>query len=257
MTQTANIFHVECTSCQTSFPVDPAKVPEGGVLARCSECSGVFRVEVPESADALMAPSSGWEPEAPATESPPTPAHEPFSVDTLEMPSAAADTGIPVDEAPVEADPLDFSSIDLPAAEASEPAALDPEPPVMETETPAADFTPPVVETEPPAADFTSPVVETELPAAQPVPATPVFGRRDPKEKARRLARVLVSDMITYNADRHAQALAGGTIEGDFEDEIKKSWAEYVDQVGEELAESTPFFTDALNEILAPGQNLF
>jgi hypothetical protein len=83
------------------------------------------------------------------------------------------------------------------------------------------------------------------------------FGRRDPHDKARRLARVLVSDMITYNPDRHDQARHNGSVRQDFEDEIQKSWAEYVEQVGPDLAESTDYWRDALNEILAGGEPLF
>jgi hypothetical protein len=95
-------------------------------------------------------------------------------------------------------------------------------------------------------------------PEAAAVPAKAFsFGKRDPHEKASRLARVLVSDIITYNAERHQRALDGGTLKADFEDEIKKSWGEYVDQVGKELAESTKYFNDALNEILARGQQVF
>ena len=42
-----------------------------------------------------------------------------------------------------------------------------------------------------------------------------------------------------------------------FAEEIKKSYEEYVMQVGEEIAKSTPHFKDALNEILAGGQSIF
>ena len=42
-----------------------------------------------------------------------------------------------------------------------------------------------------------------------------------------------------------------------FEDEIKKSWEEYSDQVGREVAESTGYFKEALNEILAGGRQIF
>lgn len=42
-----------------------------------------------------------------------------------------------------------------------------------------------------------------------------------------------------------------------FKEEIKKSFEEYQDQVGKEFANSTPHFTDALNEILAKGQKVF
>ncbi len=83
------------------------------------------------------------------------------------------------------------------------------------------------------------------------------FGKRDPQDKARRLARVLVSDIITYNPERHQRALEHGTLHSDFEDEIRKSWAEYVEQVGREIAESTPYWFDALNEILARGEAVF
>ena len=83
------------------------------------------------------------------------------------------------------------------------------------------------------------------------------FGRRDPHDKARRLARVLVSDMITYNPERHVEARRNGSIRTDFEEEIEKSWAEYVEQIGPEIAESTDYWRDALNEILAEGESLF
>jgi len=83
------------------------------------------------------------------------------------------------------------------------------------------------------------------------------FLARDPKQKARRLARALVSDMIVYQPEKRQQALATGTIKDAFSDEIKKSWEEYVQQVGEELANSTGYFTEALNEILAGGQQVF
>jgi hypothetical protein len=83
------------------------------------------------------------------------------------------------------------------------------------------------------------------------------FGRRDPHDKARRLARVLVSDMIMYNPDRHSRAIAARSLREDFEDEIRKSWEEYVEQVGEELARGTSYFDDALNDILAGGERVF
>jgi hypothetical protein len=79
----------------------------------------------------------------------------------------------------------------------------------------------------------------------------------DPNAKARRLARALVSDIVTYHPERRDQALANGTLKREFLEEIKKSWEEYVGQVGTESARSTPHFRDALNEILAKGQALF
>jgi predicted Zn finger-like uncharacterized protein len=83
------------------------------------------------------------------------------------------------------------------------------------------------------------------------------FGRRDPKDRARRLARVLVSDMITYHPARYEEALENDSLRELFAEEVDKSWREFVDQVGEEMAESTDYFVDALNEILARGRALY
>ena len=63
--------------------------------------------------------------------------------------------------------------------------------------------------------------------------------------------------MIVYQPDKRQQAMSEGNLKEAFDEEIKKSWEEYVEQVGQELAASTDFFTEALNEILAGGQQVF
>jgi hypothetical protein len=83
------------------------------------------------------------------------------------------------------------------------------------------------------------------------------FLANDPSQKARRLARALVSDMVVYHPAKRREALGAGNLKEAFDEEIAKSWEEYVEQVGRELAESTPHFRDALNEILADGRQLF
>jgi hypothetical protein len=83
------------------------------------------------------------------------------------------------------------------------------------------------------------------------------FGVSDPQAKARRLARALVSDIITYHPERRDTSLAQGTLKQEFREEIRKSWEEYIGQVGTEMAHGTPHFRDALNEILARGQKIF
>jgi hypothetical protein len=90
-------------------------------------------------------------------------------------------------------------------------------------------------------------------------PLRPVnpFMVQDPKQKARRLARALISDMLVYHPEKRQQGIRDGTLVQLFKDEIEKSWLEYVEQVGQELAQSTPFWTEALNEILAGGKKLF
>lgn len=111
---------------------------------------------------------------------------------------------------------------------------------------------------------FAAPVA---IPAATPAPPEPrktgplrpvnPFLVQDPKQKARRLARALISDMLVYHPEKRQQGIRDGTLPQLFKDEIEKSWLEYVEQVGKDMAESTPFWTDALNEILSGGKKLF
>ena len=80
---------------------------------------------------------------------------------------------------------------------------------------------------------------------------------QDPKQKARRLARALISDMLVYHPEKRQQGLRDGTLPLLFKEEIDKSWQEYVEQVGLDIAQSTPYWTEALNEILAGGKKVF
>ena len=83
------------------------------------------------------------------------------------------------------------------------------------------------------------------------------FLSQDPSAKARRLARALVSDIVVYHPAKRQEGIRDGNLRELFEEEIKKSWEEYTEQVGREVAESTGFFREALNEILAGGRQLF
>lgn len=163
-------MNVPCPECGTVFRVDPAKVPAGGVQARCSVCSGVMNVLSPE--------------------------------DEAEAAAAAPD----------------------PQRVASKAGKADPK-------TPAA--------------------------KAAKVQSINPFLSRDPAIRAKRLARALISDMVTYYPARQEEGLREGTLKKLFKDEIKKSYEEYVSQVGSEFAESTTFFQDSLNELLANGKKVF
>ena len=80
---------------------------------------------------------------------------------------------------------------------------------------------------------------------------------QDPKQKARRLARALVSDLVVYHPEKRQQGIRDGTLPSVFKEEIEKSWQEYVEQVGPDLAKGTTFWIEALNEILAGGGKVF
>ena len=83
------------------------------------------------------------------------------------------------------------------------------------------------------------------------------FLANDPNAKARRLARALISDLITYFPAKRDEGIRDGTLKELFKEEIKKSYQEYSDQVGKEFAEATDHFKNALNEILAGGNQVF
>jgi hypothetical protein len=83
------------------------------------------------------------------------------------------------------------------------------------------------------------------------------FLARDPSLRAKRLARALVSDMVAYYPAKHSEGLEKGTLKELFRDEIKKSYDEYVGQVGADFARSTTHFQESLNEVLGAGKKIF
>lgn len=63
--------------------------------------------------------------------------------------------------------------------------------------------------------------------------------------------------MVAYNPLKREEGARNGSLKSLFRDEIKKSYEEYVEQVGREFAEATSHFQDALNEVLAQGKRVF
>jgi hypothetical protein len=63
--------------------------------------------------------------------------------------------------------------------------------------------------------------------------------------------------MVVYHPGKRQEGLRDGNLKELFEEEIKKSYDEYAEQVGREVAESTAHFREALNEILAGGRQIF
>ncbi len=245
MTLTAPI-HVSCPTCDSRFPVDPDKVPPEGVNAICSSCWRVFSIaveagetEIPRDEEPLRAeeppspaeaPSPGAKTAAPAEPEGASPVEASFEAEVETEPEQEQETASPQEEK-TSVEEIEWSPFEDLGAVAREAA--------YEVESPS-----PKEKGDPEGEDAPSP------PAVS-------FGRQDPHTKARRLARVLVSDMVTYHPKRHARAVTEGSVEEEFEEEVQKSWEEYVGQVGAEIAEGTRYFQDALNEILARGESIY
>lgn len=222
---------VSCPDCKSVFRVDPAKVPSTGVRARCSVCGGVIAIAggtlpvsvTPSTSNAAVAPyGAGHSRATPASAGLPAPV------------SVAA---------PVVAAPLPpTASVMTPPAPAAVPTPSY-QPVVHAAAAAAATLTPP-----------STAALATPVEGKRPINP---FLRADPAQRARRLARALVSDLVAYHPQKRDDGLRDGNLRQLFREEIKKSYEEYVEQVGRDVAEHSPYFQEALNEILAGGRRLF
>lgn len=257
-------MNVTCPNCATVYRVDPAKVPEAGVRARCAICGAVFPVRRegeatrPAPPVPAMAAAPAAIPPKPSEAVAAAPAGEP----AVHLP---APPERPVPE--LRSEPAAEPSPPPPAARPLGAAPVAPAPPGGAPPRPAVLGGPVAPRPAAPAmapAPPRSPILPRPAGIGGP-PAPPAGARRavnpflsqDPSQKARRLARALISDMVVYHPAKRRDGLRDGNLKDLFDAEIKKSWEEYVEQVGAEMAETTPHFREALNEILADGRPVF
>lgn len=249
---------VSCPDCRSVFRVDPAKVPATGVRARCSVCGGIIvvsggtgpmrtpvRTPVP-AVSSFPAAQPAAAPSRPGSRTPPLPVGAVTSPPGAVTPRMATPTAAPGRIARM-TPPVSPPTVPMSAA----PTPFAPTPvgsvPSSSAPTPSAS----------PATRRSGAAPSVASPVGTPRRAINPFLNADPGQRARRLARALVSDLVAYHPRKRDEGLAQGTLRQLFREEIKKSYEEYVEQVGKELAESTPHFQDALNDILAGGQRLF
>ncbi len=322
-------MNVSCPDCVSIFRVDPAKVPEAGIRARCSVCGAVMAIGkhgLISDDYAMAAPDSRRVAQPAPTRPAPTPPHAVPNIPlsalsgapataapvTAQQTAPSTPAAAPVATAPISPPPVRAVTPARPAAPAQPAAPADwrgtatpakaapsiqPREPVdsAPSTTSAHTFgstapaqsitsapvpaspaytqpsragsgpspraaTPPSTPTPPQTGPLTAGIAAVAARAtAPPVVRRPInpFLTSDPNQKAKRLARALVSDIVAYFPDKRKDGLQNGTLKGLFREEIKRSYEEYVDQVGREFAESTSHFRDALNEILAGGSQIF
>ena len=216
---------VQCADCKSRYQLEAAKVPRRLIRVRCPRCRAVFALDGARTAASQSAPqAAAARPQVSRPVSTPQP--------VAARPAARQD--------------------DLQIERAHHVAA-----PVAEAGPPSLDFeiersAPPA---KPPRAAAAAPAPAT---AVMDAPAKPKPAASDPNsDKARRLARALVSDILVYHRDARDRALVDGTLVQTLGQEIKKSWEVYKERVTPEVANSTNHFREALNEILANGQHIF
>ena len=290
-------MHVECSACGARYVIADEKIPAQGARVRCRKCQAVFSVAKPEVAaptELALIPPSPPEPAPPPAEPAPAPPADPPSpppnpspgippaqpdlerfapsfaehppavgVESFpgagfsrgyesDMPSTAtASSAPPVGELSEPASapaPLTAPAEPNPFASELEPAASNPRP--TAAETPTAREARPSATADPGSAGgrFSA---QAGIPEGLPEP------ERLKHERARRLARVLASDIAIYNKDKRDRGIKEGNLVAVLGYEIKKSWEVYKERVTPEMANSTPYFRDALNEMLAEGKKVF
>lgn len=299
-------MNVSCPQCSTVYRVDPAKVPVGGVRARCSSCSAVISVGMqshssrptpgrttpvrptpsrptpsrptpplppsarPTPAEPVQARSTPVDPLGAAFSarpSPPGPFVAPARPATQQSPQLGASlpplrptprtawhgvgASMPVTQTPAAPTPEEEAAVPSLAPTLSIPAIS------VHSLTPSSPYS-----DDPASAGAAAHPVQSVVaapPAMVPGDRRPVnpFLTRDPGIRAKRLARALVSDMIAYYPAKHAEGLEKGTLKDLFRDEIKKSYEEYIAQVGADLARTTTHFQESLNEVLGAGKKIF
>lgn len=227
---------LDCASCSARYSIDESIVPPQGAKIKCRKCGAVIsippRVEPAPVATTLV---------------PPTPQHAP-------PPAAAPAVSSPVaatSPAPAASGFSFFSNNEAPAMPPAPPARA-------AAPSPVAPPPPP----RPAAPSNAAPAQTASLANAPPAVAASIpegLGAEEKKkhEKARRLARVLASDIAIYNKEKKERGLSDGNLVAVLGYEIKKSWEIYKERVGADFANATPYFRDALNDLLAEGKKIF
>ncbi|TMQ59920.1 MAG: hypothetical protein E6K76_03075 [Candidatus Eisenbacteria bacterium] len=262
-------MHVECGACGARYVIADEKIPAQGVRVRCRKCQAVFSVAKPEP----VAPA-----ELPLI--PPSPLEAPREGGA---PAAAPERGTDIERfAPSFAEHPPAAGVEISSqpeftrgyeSGVSSPAPAPGAPPVRELSAPAPSAparphsTGPAAEPNPfasePKLDASEPNAPGPKPSAERSPASTGIPEGLPEaerlkhERARRLARVLASDIAIYNKEKRDRGIKDGNLVAVLGYEIKKSWEVYKERVTAELANSTPYFRDALNEMLAEGKKIF
>jgi predicted Zn finger-like uncharacterized protein len=262
----------ECTGCRARYRVDDAIIPPDGARVKCRRCGTFIVLEPPvieikpmdlEMIPAAQAPTA---PPAPARRAfeevvpaAPPPQPEPF-VERFTAPAPPSEPSIerfaPTGPSEIPQDPT-FERWGTPTPEehaAMEPAA--PREPARRQERDLREEAP-IAHQEESAVQTVQPENVVPLSLGTPIPDGLSPEERTKHEKARRLARVLASDIAIYNREKKERGLQEGNLIAVLGYEIKKSWETYKERVGADFANSTPYFRDALNDLLAEGKKLF
>jgi predicted Zn finger-like uncharacterized protein len=232
---------IQCPDCTTRYEIDASRVPPGRIRVRCARCQYVFPIEADRGVESPEAVTPDSTDQDLAQDRWAGSGRRETSRETPVEPMGAAE--IPEVQSSVDVEPME--GIEATRIEnVNEPAP-----------TPGLDL-----EIERPGISRGDSQATREA-ASEPAQSATITqesaGVSPADQKAKRLARALVSDILVYNREKRDKALADGTLVQALGQEIKKSWELYKERVTPEAAASSNHFKDALNEILADGQKIF
>jgi hypothetical protein len=78
--------------------------------------------------------------------------------------------------------------------------------------------------------------------------------RKDPHERAKRLARLIVGDIVLYNQDKIVQGIKDDCLFQVLEDELAEGRKYYDKNVDAAVAAQTDYFNQAIVDILVKGR---
>jgi predicted Zn finger-like uncharacterized protein len=247
---------VECSNCHARYNVDESKIPDTGIKVKCHKCQSIIFIQkeksVPEPTAAPTHPPEA--PAQPSYQAPPTETAVPSQTvrDPGEVDLASeqtGDTSIP-QEADVPAEPK------MPLPEPPEPA----EPEMVRPPTEAPVSEEPFEKSMPSetAASFEPEAIAPPEPIST-APPEEELSEDDKKwrERARRLAKALASDLVLYNQDKVEEGLRDGTLAQLLGSEIRRSWEYYCQQIPKHIVDGSDYFKDQLNKIVGKGKEIF
>ncbi|MFN2433726.1 MAG: zinc-ribbon domain-containing protein [Gemmatimonadota bacterium] len=271
-------MRIACPRCEATYRIDPLRLPAPRVRAACLMCGEPLFLRLVQ----------GGRDEAPSA----APAREPTLARADEVPMwsdpSRAERGAVAETSPAGAEPAAERPLEpFLAPAAGTPfvqPATSPEPPTLE---PFAERAPVEARAHPleplpaprppeavrplepfiapaPVAPETKPLAPyLEKPRAAPAgaarPAAFTFSQvGDVAARSQQLARALVSDILVYQPKKVEQAVREGNLKDAMKEEVEKSWEEYCERLGPDVARANrAAFLDALNEILAGGKQVF
>ena len=239
-----SVMVVQCPQCMGKYRVaDESKVPVDGIGVRCPTCANIFTI-YRIAADIELIPIEGDY-------------QEPVREPVREAPTVFEPTPSPSSDLGISTEPLD-RGLETPSSVVEE-SVFEPKPEVFEPSAPTTFEETPEVVPEVSAPVTPEPVeISAAPPTFEPEPevaASPQVQKQH--DKAKRLARVLVKDILRYHGDKVEEGLRNGNLIDMVGDEIKKSWQYYKSELPEDVLNSTNYFKEALNKILAKGKKIF